>query len=83
MVLRQQVADLKVKSFELQQQVELLEKQIKDIEDAEANKLAAAQVTSKQGPARGRCGGHTKDGKRCTRMADAGSRFCWQHKVGR
>ena len=28
LVLRQQVADLKVKSFEIQQQVELLEKQI-------------------------------------------------------
>ncbi len=83
MALRQQISDLKIKSFEIQQQVELLEKQIKDIEEADANKLAASQAISKTAPARARCGGHTKDGKRCTRMADSGSRFCWQHKVGR
>ena len=81
LVLRQQIADLKVKSFEIQQQVELLEKQVKDIEEVDANRIAAAQVNSKTAPVRARCGGHTKDGKRCTRMAESGSRFCWQHKV--
>ena len=43
LVLRQQIADLKVKSFEIQQQVELLEKQVKDIEEAEANRIAVTQ----------------------------------------
>lgn len=83
LVIRQQISDLKVKSFELQQQVEMLERQLKDVEESEANQSAAALATSKQAPLKTRCSGHTKDGKRCTRMAETGSRFCWQHKSHR
>ncbi|WP_031499050.1 hypothetical protein [Bryobacter aggregatus] len=79
--LRKQIADLKIRSFELQQQVELLEKQLKDVEEVESAQAAASFVTSQAAPAKFRCAGHTKDGKRCTRMAEAGKRFCWQHKT--
>ena len=79
--MRQQIADMKVKAFEMQTQIELLEKQLHDVEEAEANLPLAAN--GKQAPAKVRCSGHTKDGKRCTRMAEHGSRFCWQHKAHR
>ncbi len=79
--LRLQIADLKVKAFEIQTQVELLEQQLKDLEAAEAAK--PLPQTLKGAPVRIRCAGHTKDGTRCTRHAEAGSRFCWQHKAKR
>jgi len=76
--LRQEIADLKVKAFELQQKIELLEHQLKDVEEAEANRPVVSPALKTV--AKARCAGHTKDGKRCTRNAEAGSRFCWQHK---
>ena len=30
--------------------------------------------------ARARCSAYTSGGKRCTRSAEAGSKFCWQHR---
>lgn len=77
--MRQRIADLKVKAFEMQMQIELLEKQLKDAEEAAANAAAAAVPVAKV-PVKVRCAGHTKDGARCTRYAEAGGRFCWQHK---
>jgi hypothetical protein len=79
--LRQRIADLKIKAFEIQTQVELLEQQLKDLEQAEANQPPPASKLS--APVKVRCSGHTKDGKRCTRNAEPGSRFCWQHKARR
>jgi hypothetical protein len=79
--LRQRIADLKVKAFEIQAQVEILEAQLKDLERDE--ELKAQELPVKGAPAKVRCAGHTKDGKRCIRQAEAGSRFCWQHKVRR
>lgn len=79
--LRKQIADLKVKAFEMQTQIELLERQLHDVEEAEANQLVA--VPAGKAAVKARCGGHTHDGKRCTRNADPGSRFCWQHKARR
>jgi len=81
LALRQQIADMKVKAFEMQTQIELLERQLHDVEEAEANQpvvTPGAKVAMKA-----RCAGHTHDGKRCTRNADTGSRFCWQHKARR
>jgi hypothetical protein len=79
--LRKQIAELKVKAFEIQTQVDLLEAQLKDIETAEANQpLPAAKATA---PVKVRCAGLTKEGARCTRHAEPGSRFCWQHKSKR
>ncbi len=79
--LRQKIAELKVKAFEIQTQVELLEHQLKDLEIAESLKPLPSPV--KAAPAKVRCAGHTKDGNRCSRNAEAGSRFCWQHKPRR
>ncbi len=79
--LRQQIAEMKVKAFEMQTQIELLERQLHDIEEAEANQPVAAP--NAKTAVRVRCAGHTHDGKRCTRYADPGSRFCWQHKMKR
>ncbi|MDX2270193.1 MAG: hypothetical protein NW208_18980 [Bryobacter sp.] len=76
--LRKQIAELKVKAFEIQTQVELLEAQLRDIERAE--ELKPLPLAAKTPPAKVRCAGHTKDGKRCSRHAEAGSRYCWQHK---
>lgn len=79
--LRQQIAEMKVKAFEMQTQIDLLEKQLHDVEEAEANQpivTPGAKVAVKV-----RCQGHTHDGKRCTRNAEPGSRFCWQHKSKR
>lgn len=81
MALRKEIAELKVKAFEMQQQIELLERQLKDVEEAEANRPVAAP--SAKTAAKVRCAGHTKDGKRCSRFAEPGSRFCWQHKSHR
>lgn len=77
--LRKQIAELKVKAFEIQTQVELLEAQLRDIERAE--ELKPLPLVAKTPPAKVRCAGHTKDGKRCSRLAEAGSRYCWQHKT--
>ena len=79
--MRQHIADMKVKAFEMQTQIELLERQLHDVEEAEANQPLVSSL--KQAPAKVRCSGHTKDGKRCTRMAEPGSRSCWQHKPRR
>lgn len=79
--LRQQIADLKVKAFEMQTRIELLEKQLQDVEEAERNK--PIPLTGGKPAAAVRCAGHTKDGARCSRNAEPGSRFCWQHKTRR
>jgi hypothetical protein len=79
--LRLQIADLKVKAFEMQTRIELLEKQLQDVEEAERNKPVALAPGKPAAPLR--CAGHTKDGARCSRNAEAGGRFCWQHKARR
>lgn len=79
--LRQRIADLKVKAYEMQVQIELLEKELKDVEEAEAQQPPL--VTPAKTPVKVRCAGHTKDGQRCSRHAEPGSRFCWQHKARR
>lgn len=79
--LRQEIADLKVKAFELQQKIELLEHQLKDVEEAEANRPVVSPAL--KAVAKARCAGHTKDGKRRSRNAEPGSRFCWQRKARR
>jgi hypothetical protein len=79
--LRKQIAEMKVKAFEMQTQIELLEKQLHDVEEAEANQPAPTAPTKTA--VKVRCAGHTKDGKRCSRNAEPGSRFCWQHKSRR
>jgi len=79
--MRQQIADMKVKAFEMQTQIELLERQLHDVEEAESNQPVStpgAKVAVKA-----RCAGHTRDGKRSSRNTEAGSRFCWQHKARR
>jgi hypothetical protein len=76
--LRKQIAEMKVKAFEMQMQIELLEKQLHDVEETEANQ--PTPVVAAKTAVKARCAGHTKDGKRCSRNAEAGSRFCWQHK---
>jgi uncharacterized protein YlxW (UPF0749 family) len=81
LALRQEIADLKVKAFELQQKIELLEHQLKDVEEAEANRPVISPALKTV--AKTRCAGHTKDGARCSRNAEPGSRFCWQHKARR
>ena len=79
--LRQQIAEMKVKAFEMQTRIELLERELKDVEEAEA---AQPLITpGAKAAVKVRCGGHTHDGKRCTRNAEPGSRFCWQHKAKR
>ena len=81
LALRQQIAEMKVKAFEMQMQIELLERQLHDVEEAEASQPL---VTPGQKVAvKARCSGHTKDGKRCSRIAESGGRFCWQHKSKR
>lgn len=80
--LRQRIADLKVKAFEMQMQIELLEKELKDVEEAEAQQPPPVAAPAKAA-VKARCAGHTKDGQRCSRNAEAGSRYCWQHKPKR
>ena len=79
--LRQKIADLKLKAFEMQMQIELLEKQLHDVEEAEAN--TPPPTTQSKSPVKLRCSGHNKDGTRCSRNAESGSRYCWQHKPRR
>lgn len=79
--LRQKIADLKVKAYEMQMQIELLEKQLHDVEQAETN--TPPPPTPLKTVAKVRCAGHTKDGARCSRNAEAGTRYCWQHKPRR
>lgn len=82
--LRQQIADMKVKAFEIQTHIEMLERQLRETEEAEERALAlktSAKGNASGGTVKTRCAGTTRDGKRCTRPADPGSRFCWQHKV--
>jgi hypothetical protein len=81
LALRQQIAEMKVKAFEMQTQIELLERQLHDVEEAESNQPVASPLV--KAAVKVRCSGHTKDGKRCSRNAEAGSRFCWQHKARR
>jgi hypothetical protein len=79
--LRQKIADLKLKAYEMQMQIDLLEKQLHDVEEAEANTPPPAAPT--KAAVKTRCAGHNKDGTRCSRNAESGSRFCWQHKPRR
>ena len=43
--------------------------------DADAGPEAAEEKDSEEA----RCQAHTRSGKRCTRPAEPGSDYCWQH----
>ena len=45
-----------------------------------ATKANISTKTSKEDATTGRCCGTTKSGKRCSRKAASGSKYCWQHK---
>lgn len=81
--LLRQVGDLKAKLAALEIELQLLEE-----ERAAAAGVAPAPAAStwRDGggadpakPARARCASITKDGKRCTRAAEPGKKYCWQH----
>jgi hypothetical protein len=76
-----QLGQLKLKSYEMQLEVERLEKKLKALEESPEPTLAELGVAPPP-PAnqRARCSGRTGEGARCTRNAAAGTKYCWQHK---
>jgi hypothetical protein len=78
--LLRQVGDLKAKLAALEIELQLLE------EERAAAGVAPPPAGSTwrdspdpAKPARARCASVTKDGKRCTRAAEPGKKYCWQH----
>ena len=82
-ILRQ-MAELKAKLSALELELQLLE-------EARTSEPAAPLATSwREEPASAegaakkpvvRCVSVTRDGKRCTRPAETGGKYCWQHRL--
>ena len=81
-ILRQ-MADTKAKLSALELDLQLLE------ESRSAEPAAPPPASWREDPAApenaakkpsARCLSVTRDGKRCTRPAEAGTKYCWQHK---
>jgi hypothetical protein len=79
----------KLQSLELELQLLEEERQNAPVEATPANPAAAWRETVRPDgrkdeeqvkKARARCSAFTSNGKRCTRSAEAGSKYCWQHR---
>lgn len=85
-VILRQMAEVKAKLAALELELQILE----EARSAEPGAPPApatswrdeAALAAEPSPKKAvvRCVSVTRDGKRCTRSAEAGSKFCWQHK---
>ncbi|MGH9661652.1 MAG: hypothetical protein ACRD96_24100 [Bryobacteraceae bacterium] len=73
---------LKTMVADLQARIERLEKSLATAPVAAPaqSKAAVPLPPTTSGAARPQCAATTKAGRRCSRIAAEGSRFCWQHK---
>lgn len=88
--LLRKMAELRAGLQALELELQLLEeeKQSTPVEAAAANQTAWRETVKPDGrkdeemvkKARPRCAAFTSGGKRCTRSAETGSKFCWQHR---
>ena len=77
-----------LQALELELQLLEEERQQAPVEPAASNSPAWRETVRPDGrkdeeavkKARPRCSAFTAGGKRCTRSAEAGSKFCWQHR---
>lgn len=84
-VILRQMAEVKAKLAALELDLQLLEESRSVDPGAAApppnswrEEPGSAEGSNKKAPAR--CLSVTRDGKRCTRPAEAGLKFCWQHR---
>ncbi len=83
-VILRQMAEVKAKLAALELDLQLLEEsRATDPAAPSAPNSWREELGSSDGPgkkAATRCLSVTRDGKRCTRPAEAGLKYCWQHR---
>ena len=87
--LIQQVTEMKAKVSALQAEIDALLRTLSEQRGAQQKgpqpfaylTPSEGEGSPKSAAATVRCAANTSNGKRCTRPAEAGSRYCWQHKL--
>jgi colicin import membrane protein len=81
--LKQQILDLKTENLSCRSENEKLRTALATNNDASTNtpnSLISTQISSASQTSTGRCQAITAKGTQCTRTAESGSKYCWQHK---
>jgi colicin import membrane protein len=81
--LKQEIIDLKTDILTYKSENEQLRTQLTSNNNASAatlNAVSSTQKTITTQTSSGRCQAITAKGTQCSRSADAGSKYCWQHK---
>jgi regulator of replication initiation timing len=80
--LKQQILDIKTENLTYKSEIDQLRTQLTSNSNASSNPSNSAistQNTSKS-QANGRCQAITAKGTQCSRTAESGSNYCWQHR---
>jgi colicin import membrane protein len=82
--LKQQILDIKTENLSYKTENDKLRASISANNNASSsltNQVVSKQSTSTNEASRERCLAITAKGTQCTRLADLGSKYCWQHKT--
>ena len=84
LILKQQILDLKTENITVNSENDKLRNNITPNSNNSSSTSTLGnsnQITSKTDATRERCLAITAAGTQCTRLADIGSKYCWQHKA--
>jgi colicin import membrane protein len=82
--LKQQILDIKTENLNYKTENDQLRTNIptnSNVSSSPTNQVVSKQSTSTNEASRERCLAITAKGTQCTRLADLGSKYCWQHKA--
>lgn len=83
LTLKQQILDIKTENLTFKSENEQLRAKLTTNNNTSANPSSlgiASQNNNASQASSGRCQAITAKGTQCTRTADSGSKYCWQHK---
>lgn len=78
--LKQQILDLKTENLDCRNANETLQSQISSAPTSNSNNVLGITSPSSSSSTTKRCLAITAKGTQCTREAESGSDYCWQHK---
>ena len=82
--LKQQILDIKTENLTIKTEYDQLKNSVSvnsNVSAISSNQTSTNQSTSSSETTRERCLATTAKGTQCTRLADIGSKYCWQHKA--
>lgn len=80
-ILREDNASFKTEIANLKRENELLRQQISNNQAKSQTGETASPATEQNNTVPGQCKAITSKGTQCSRTADVGSEYCWQHKA--